>query len=761
MNHSTSSNNPSDSSFNSNNASDSSFLASSITLENNSPTKFGRGLLWDKYDIINQEGKNKYLRCKDCGVSGWHMSDFGKNHAHSHLNSSSWSMAIENYGNIKKRKRYNLPSVGDADDNGLINISDDIITVSADDIYLSALKFFISSGIAISKIDEKYFQQFVNNVATYSSSNHISMIPFPNRDTMIDNFFEKKLLISQCNDLIDQAQRNKLFGIQIIFDTVTDENLRTSTALLVRSVFGTTFIKSHNCGMNRKTSSYFTKLLIGDLECNELDESPQPINNLWIKLRNFAFVIISDNAASEQCALLDINKKLAIFSIGCMCHRFSLFANSLVKHHDNTLFDAKKIINLFRKKRIPKNIFMQLSQKKLLIQPAECRFMTWYLVAKRIILLQKVIKDVVKLQDFNDYKEQENFDERVKINDVINIIENSIFWDNVNKFIQIVEPIYNVLRLFDGCWCGSGGFVIRIWDHLKQYYEGYESSFNFHSQKADFPIYSASYLLSPYFYSLNQQLLVKDKDKFDKLKKQTIECYKIIFRRFNKNGEKRDVILEIDNNEVEEFGQAIDDELDYYFTSQGQFNDILQIFSKKVSRKNPPWIIWETSAPKSNLKLYAGKIQSIVASTSAIERFFKSWKLIRSKSRNRLTDEHSIAFSFSREQLNSSTSDSVEEWNKAYEAFDKIISSPPPSNFFDNDVEIESGDDDNSTDDDINDLGVYIDDSLQSQIEDEQNLSSESIIQPIKEFQEPQHAIAPTSESEIKYIYGNSIIIAF
>lgn len=96
-----------------------------------------------------------------------------------------------------------------------------------------------------------------------------------------------------------------------------------------------------------------------------------------------------------------------IVNIGCQAHRFSILASDISKVYCEDIDSAKNIIQLFRRKTIPKNCLLKLANSSLVL-PSECRFMSWLIVINRIIKLKKHLIDSIQLSDFLKWKNEAN-----------------------------------------------------------------------------------------------------------------------------------------------------------------------------------------------------------------------------------------------------------------------------------------------------------------------------------------------------------------
>ena len=152
------------------------------------------------------------------------------------------------------------------------------------------------------------------------------------------------------------------------------------------------------------------------------------------------------------------------------------------------------------------SLMRKFTKKRDIVRPGITRFASSFLTMQSLLEKQENLKYMFLSKEWLECK----WSSPAKGTKIYNIIVSQTYWQALSMCVEIFKPLVKVLRLVDGDWRPSMGFVelkdakkeiIRI---CKGAADMYEPIFDIIESKAkgrlDCPLHLAGYLLNPYFF---------------------------------------------------------------------------------------------------------------------------------------------------------------------------------------------------------------------------------------------------------------------
>lgn len=164
--------------------------------------------------------------------------------------------------------------------------------------------------------------------------------------------------------------------------------------------------------------------------------------------------VVLDNAEVMVAAMAMLSiRYVFLFCLGCLAHK----VNTLVKHiiSDNDMMEvselvdkSKLIIQHFNSKHKPHAILQQhlqnhLKQKLAFIIPADTRFGLYLLSLHRLYRMKPGIQSAVLSKEHINFCESGTAHD----DDVVRIVKDDLFWDEVLKLLTLLLPLLRLIRL--------------------------------------------------------------------------------------------------------------------------------------------------------------------------------------------------------------------------------------------------------------------------------------------------------------------------
>lgn len=374
-------------------------------------------------------------------------------------------------------------------------------------------------------------------------------------------------------------------------DAWSDRKRRSIMNLCVNCKLGTTFLSSIESSAEAHTGKYIFDYV------DKWIEEVGPKNVIQV---------VTDNASNN------IHSDFSLLYTGKM----PKFKFVIVKSKDLTVFiyAHHKTLALMRK----------FTKKRDIVRPGVTRFASSFLTMQSLLEKQENLKYMFLSQEWLESK----WSSTAKGSKTYTTIVSQSYWQTLTMCVEIFKPLVKVLRLVDGDWRPSMGFVygelkdakeeiVQICKGAKDMYEPILDIIELKAKdRLDGPLHLAGYLLNPYYFYRDDE-----SQKDPKCMSALLTCVESFFPD---DYDKQNLVC---NNELLKYKEM-----------EGIFGRKIAVSgrSKNDEHFNPVswWSNYGSETP--NLQFMAMKILSLTTSFSGCERNWSTFEGIHTKKRNRL-----------------------------------------------------------------------------------------------------------------------------
>ncbi|XP_076947174.1 uncharacterized protein LOC143619030 [Bidens hawaiensis] len=205
----------------------------------------------------------------------------------------------------------------------------------------------------------------------------------------------------------------KTHGRSVVSDGWTNVKHKPLINVLAVNNHGSMFMYAENFSGVEKTGLAIAEFLIQTIE------SVGSSNVLSV---------VTDNAANCKAAGKEIEKVYEhIFWFPCYVHTLNLIFKDFAKE-----------------------FFWLEDTRKNDCQVAKTRFVSHYILLKRLILCREALSTTISLNSWRDWANQGNEQARDVAQAVVNIVRDDHLWNDVENILKITKPIYLVVIFCDG-----------------------------------------------------------------------------------------------------------------------------------------------------------------------------------------------------------------------------------------------------------------------------------------------------------------------
>ncbi|WOH03861.1 hypothetical protein DCAR_0623261 [Daucus carota subsp. sativus] len=266
--------------------------------------------------------------------------------------------------------------------------------------------------------------------------------------------------------------------------------------LCVNCKLGTTFLSSIKSSADAHTGKYIFDYV-----------------DKWIEEVGSKNVIqvVTDNASNNMAAAKLLNEKRPyIFWTSCATHTMNLILEGIGKMPKfKFVIDKSKELTIFiyaHHKTL--SLMRKFTKKRDIVRPGITRFASSFLTMQSLLEKQENLRYMFLSKEWLECK----WSSTAKGTKIYSTIVSQTYWQALSMCVEIFKPLVKVLRLVDGDWRPSMGFVYgELKDAKKEIIricrgaaDMYEPILDIIESKAkgrlDCPLHLAGYLLNPYFF---------------------------------------------------------------------------------------------------------------------------------------------------------------------------------------------------------------------------------------------------------------------
>jgi hypothetical protein len=393
-----------------------------------------------------------------------------------------------------------------------------------------------------------------------------------------------------------------------------------------------TFLGTVNAGVNKKTSSFLKDIAMKFIQ----DET----FHVGFGSTIIAYCVDGAYSCTKSASMLE--KDHHIIAVRCQLHAVSLLLKKVlsIPYLKEFMKQVQDVTDLFlsngRLRCLLKVHSLGRSLKRLI--PVRCA--SHVIALRQLASLKGALKLAVEDPIFNEYIADQEAPKQRKCEHVRTVVDDKVFWLNVNFCIESLTAVVIVMRHFDRS-TSMTGYVRYLWSLLS---ESVAVSFGKSvSEHVDVitkqeilntvedtflgecsHVFDAAYVLNPHFLT-DVRRLARSRNEMDigewsDLKESTVSVLTTLI--------SRDLIVRGQEQQQLSVISKVTSELMEYYLQSGSFASV-----HTVDAAVDVELLWESIGENTTLKSYAIMILNIAHSVSNVERNHKVTSLIHSSRR--------------------------------------------------------------------------------------------------------------------------------
>jgi len=351
-----------------------------------------------------------------------------------------------------------------------------------------------STGASFNIVNNLYFKQMCKKIGEYGSS-YTPPTDYPIRTTLLDK--EYQAVQNRVNEATGNLKRT--LGT-IVSDGWSDAQRRPLLNILLVIPEGATFISSIDSSGFTKDSKYIAETIISAVA----KIGP-----------NLIMQVITDNAANCKGAWDLITKTYThITCSGCAAHTLDLLLEDWgkVAWIGSIVTDANTVVKFITGHEGSRSLLRSHSPNKGLIKPGETRFGTNVIMIQRLVELKDELQEMVASRAYKAWIQNKGYKDTS--NAVCETILSQLFWSRCQMYLDLHNPVYELLRLVDGESPVIGKLYYRMFQ-IQKIINGFPNVSD--AQRRELyqrflsrwtmlhnPLHAAAFLLDPEFIEMDQ-----------------------------------------------------------------------------------------------------------------------------------------------------------------------------------------------------------------------------------------------------------------
>eukprot|EP00262_Sarcandra_glabra_P001415 TRINITY_DN1151_c0_g1_i1.p1 TRINITY_DN1151_c0_g1~~TRINITY_DN1151_c0_g1_i1.p1 ORF type:complete len:405 (-),score=41.67 TRINITY_DN1151_c0_g1_i1:1916-3130(-) len=244
-------------------------------------------------------------------------------------------------------------------------------------------------------------------------------------------------------------------GCTIMCDGWTGPTKKSLINFLVYSDSGTVFLKSVDASNKTKDAEYLFGLM---------DEMVEQVGESRV------VQIVTDNAANYKAAgKLLMEKRRHLYWTPCAAHCVDLILEDLGKQKeaDSVIGKARAVTSFIYNSDKLVNLLRSYPDQGELLRPAITRFATQFVALESLRKYKENLKMLVSSPEWAAYEKFIPKSRRAACTKVSNTIYSSLFWKDIDDWLNVALPLVQVLKMVDGDDKPTMGYVYESMDKAK------------------------------------------------------------------------------------------------------------------------------------------------------------------------------------------------------------------------------------------------------------------------------------------------------
>lgn len=299
-----------------------------------------------------------------------------------------------------------------------------------------------STGVSFNIVNNKHFKDMCDKIARYGPAYQLPS-DYPIRTSLLQSEYEA---VSHLVEQFHSAHLSQTGGT-IVSDGWSDVQRRPILNILLVTPSGATFLNSVDSSGQVKDAHFIAEVISAAIEkvgpqqiVQVITDSASNCKASWdIIKENYPHVICSPCAAHCLDLLLEDWGKLSFASVVQQVADVVTFING----HEGS-----------------RAILRNHSPEKGLLRPGETRFGTNLIMMQRFVELKDVLQEVIVSRQYKAWIQKKSY--KTRSEEIMKLILSNDFWKKCQLYMEINEPVYELLRLIDGNCPAVGKIYFRM-----------------------------------------------------------------------------------------------------------------------------------------------------------------------------------------------------------------------------------------------------------------------------------------------------------
>ncbi|XP_077233649.1 uncharacterized protein LOC143875954 [Tasmannia lanceolata] len=370
------------------------------------------------------------------------------------------------------------------------SINDALFTSRSNDVHAYLARWVYESGIPFHATVLDSFHRFVEAVGQFGPG-YVPPSQYQLREPLLKQEVERTK-----KSLKEQEEEWWKTGCSIMTDAWTDRKRRSIMNLCVNCRLGTSFLSSVEDSEEAHTGQYIFEYVDKCIE----DLGPQNVVQ-----------VVTDNASNNMAAAMILKEKRPnIFWTSCATHTLNLILEGIGKtpRFKGVIEKAKALTIFIYAHHKTLAMMRKFTKKRDIVRPGVTRFASSYLTLQSLMEKKDKLRLMFSSEEWGECKWSKSTKGKAAMGTILSLS----FWNGVSMALRVFGPLVKVLRLVDGDWKPSMGFLVgELEDAKKEVMGAFKNNENTYKpileiidakakDRLDSPLHLAGYFLNPYYY---------------------------------------------------------------------------------------------------------------------------------------------------------------------------------------------------------------------------------------------------------------------
>ena len=310
------------------------------------------------------------------------------------------------------------------------------------DVDKAVARMCYSTGVSFSVVNNKHFKEMCSKIAQYGPTYQLPS-DYPIRTSLLQTEYNN---VSQ---RVDQFHASYLThtGGTIVSDGWSDVQRRPILNILLVTPAGATFLNSVDSSGQVKNAQFIADVITTAIE----KVGPKHIVQ-----------VITDSAANCKASWEIIKEKFPhIICSPCAAHCLDLLLEDWSKlPMASVISEVADVVTFINGHEGSRALLRKHSPEKGLLRPGETRFGTNIIMIQRFVELKDALQELIVSRQYKAWIGNKPY--KTTNDGITKILLSNDFWNKCQLYMDINQPVYELLRLIDGNSPVTGKIYYRL-----------------------------------------------------------------------------------------------------------------------------------------------------------------------------------------------------------------------------------------------------------------------------------------------------------